>query len=125
MSKRPIVHVEIPAADRLAAAKFYADMFGWEFQDIPEIRYTTFMTDSVGGGFMDLSEHFKPGDVLIYIASDDIEADLKRVEELGGKMVVSKQEIPDIGWFGVFTDPTGNLIALFTDKVSRERGGMA
>lgn len=118
MSKRPIVHIEIPAANRLSAAKFYADMFGWGFEDMPEMNYTTFSSGSVGGGYMDLDEHFKPGDVLIYIASDDIEADLKRIEELGGKTVVPKREIPEVGWFGVFTDPTGNPIALFTDKDS-------
>jgi predicted enzyme related to lactoylglutathione lyase len=26
-----------------------------------------------------------------------------------------KTEIPGIGWWGMFTDPTGNKIGLFTD----------
>jgi predicted enzyme related to lactoylglutathione lyase len=28
--------------------------------------------------------------------------------------VVPKTEIPQVGWFGVFKDPTGNKVALFT-----------
>jgi predicted enzyme related to lactoylglutathione lyase len=28
--------------------------------------------------------------------------------------VVPKTEIPGIGWFGVFTDPTGNKVGLYT-----------
>jgi len=35
---------------------------------------------------------------------------------LGGKILRSKTEIPGIGWFGIFKDPTGNSIALFTSK---------
>ncbi|MBV9707198.1 MAG: VOC family protein, partial [Chloroflexi bacterium] len=42
-------------------------------------------------------------------------ASLAKVEELGGKTVRSKTEIPNTGWFAIFTDPTGNTIALFTN----------
>jgi hypothetical protein len=69
-----------------------------------------------GGGFTPLGEDVKPGDILIYVDSADIEADLKQVEALGGKVVVPKMEIPGVGWFGIFLDPTGNKIALYTSK---------
>jgi predicted enzyme related to lactoylglutathione lyase len=52
--------------------------------------------------------------VLVYIASDDIEVDLKQVEKLGGKVLHSKAEIPGMGWYGIFQDPTGNVLALYT-----------
>lgn len=114
MSKRSIVHFEIPAKDRAAAAQFYSDLFGWEFQHIPEMNYTTFETGNVGGGYNPLGEQVKPGDVLVYIGSEDIEADLKRIGELGGKTLVPKTEIPTVGWFAIFADPTGNSLALYT-----------
>ncbi|MFH2104273.1 MAG: VOC family protein [Chloroflexota bacterium] len=53
---------------------------------------------------------------MIYIDSDDIEADLERVTPLGGQVIQPKTEIPNTGWFGVFKDPTGNTIALYTSK---------
>ncbi len=118
MSKRSIVHIEIPAVNRETTAKFYKDLFGWDFQHVTEptpMPYTTFESGSVGGGYPDLSDDYKPGDVLIYITSDDIEADLKEAEKLGAKTLVSKTEIPQTGWFGIFTDPTGNKIALWTE----------
>ena len=54
------------------------------------------------------------GQVLIHIHSDDIDADLKKVEELGGKVLHQKTEIPQTGWYGIFQDPTGNVLALYT-----------
>jgi predicted enzyme related to lactoylglutathione lyase len=52
--------------------------------------------------------------VLLYISTDDIDATLAKIEAHGGKTVVPKTEIPQVGWFGIFTDPTGNRVALFT-----------
>ena len=52
--------------------------------------------------------------MLVYIDSDDIEADLKRVTDLGGAVLQPKMEIPGTGWFGIFKDPTGNTLALYT-----------
>ena len=39
-----------------------------------------------GGGFPQVSDENPGGQVLVYIDSDDIEADLKKVEKLGGKV---------------------------------------
>lgn len=115
MSKRNVVHVEIPAADVPAAAKFYEDLFGWKIHHAPEFDYTMWEDASgSGGGFNKLSDEHPVGEVLVYIASDDIEADLKRVEKLGGSVVVPKTEIPGQGWFAEFKDPTGNKLALYT-----------
>lgn len=115
MSKRNIVHVEIPSHDMQVSGKFYAELFGWKVTAIPEMNYATWEAGAPpGGGFNPLDEHVKAGDVLVYVDSADIEADLKRVEQLGGKVVQTKMEIPKIGWFGVFLDPTGNAIALYT-----------
>ena len=66
------------------------------------------------GGFPEVSDDSPAGKVLIHIHSDDIEADLKKVEELGGKMLHPKTEIPQTGWYGVFQDPTGNILAFYT-----------
>jgi predicted enzyme related to lactoylglutathione lyase len=67
-----------------------------------------------GGAYNPLGNGLKPGDVLLYVDSDDIEADLKKAVKLGGTLVREKTEIPGIGWFGEFKDPTGNTIAVFT-----------
>jgi hypothetical protein len=115
MSKRNVVHIEIPAANVEAAGKFYQDLFGWKMEHAAEFDYTMWSDGSgYGGGFNKVSEHYPVGQVLVYIDSDDIDADLRQVENLGGTVVAPKTEIPGTGWFGIFQDPTGNKIALYT-----------
>lgn len=116
MSKRNIVHVEIPSANVEAAGKFYQDLFGWKLQHIPEMNYTMWEDGSgSGGGFPEVSNDNPAGQVMVYIASDDIDVDLKNAEKLGGKVLRQKTEIPHQGWYGVFQDPTGNVLAVYTD----------
>ena len=116
MSQYPITHIEISALDREAASKFYADIFGWQLKHIPEMNYTTFTTGpghETGGGFNPVSEENPAGTVLVYIETPDVDASLAAIEAHGGKVLVPRTEIPGMGWFGVFNDPTGNTLALF------------
>jgi predicted enzyme related to lactoylglutathione lyase len=119
MSSHPIVHIEIPGNDTKAASKFYEEAFGWKIQTAPEFDYHMFQAEGgPGGGFIKVGEPMsgnpKPSEVLIYIDTDDIDASLAKVQSLGGKVVLPKTEIPQTGWFAVFTDPTGNKIGLYT-----------
>jgi uncharacterized protein len=116
-SKRNVVHVEIPAENVQAASQFYQELFGWKMEHAAEFDYTMWEDGSgYGGGFNKVSEETPAGQVIVYIHSDDIEADLKKVEELGGTVVQPKMEIPGTGWFAQFKDPTGNLLALYTSQ---------
>jgi len=115
MTKRNIVHIEIPSADFAASGKFYERLFGWKITPVPEMNYALWEPgEGPGGGFNPLGEETRVGEVLIYVNSDDIEADLKKAKSLGATVLREKDEIPDTGWFGVFKDPTGNTIALYT-----------
>lgn len=117
MSKRNVVHIEIPAADVASAGKFYESLFGWKLEHVPEMNYTMWEPgEGPGGGFTEVTTESPVGQVMIHISSDDIEADLKQAEKLGGKIVRHKTEIPNIGWWGTFKDPTGNVLALYTSK---------
>src|SRR5262245_41289625 len=117
MSKRNVVHIEIPAANVPSAAQFYEGLFGWKMQTVPGFDYTMWSDGGgYGGGFNKLSDENPVGQVLVYIDSDDIDADLKRVEKLGGSIVTPKTDIPGTGWFALFKDPTGNTLALYTSQ---------
>ena len=81
---------------------------------MPEMNYSTFMCDEkLGGGFNPISEENPAGTVMVYIQAEDIEATLADIEAHGGKMILPKSEIPGVGWFAFFTDPTGNQVALY------------
>ncbi len=124
MSTHPIIHLEFPANDLQAAEKFYSNVFGWQFQTDEMYNYLMFRAEGgPAGAFVKTGEategghiHYKPDSILVYIATDDIDTSLARIEEQGGKTLVPKTEIPHVGWFAVFTDPTGNRVALFTER---------
>jgi predicted enzyme related to lactoylglutathione lyase len=118
------VHVEIPAVNPTAASAFYGDVFGWQITtDMPD--YPMFRAEGgPAGGFVQISygSHAAPiqnlpraaGEVLVFLSTDDIEATLTQVEAHGGKGIMPRTEIPGIGWWAVFADPSGNRLALFT-----------
>lgn len=115
MSKYPVVHIEFSARDLEAAGKFYSQLFGWKITQMPEMNYATFEAEGgPGGGFSPLTENNPAGTVLVYIQTEDIEASLKKAETLGAKTLVGKTEIPQMGWFAIFMDPTGNKVGLFS-----------
>ena len=115
MTKRNIVHIEIPTRNFKESDEFYEKLFGWKITPMPEANYSLWEpAEGPGGGFNPLGEETKVDSVLIYIDSDDIAADLKKAKSLGAVIVKEKSEIPGYGWFGVIKDLTGNAIALYT-----------
>jgi predicted enzyme related to lactoylglutathione lyase len=115
MSKRSIVHVEIPTGASDESAKFYESLFGWGIQKDEKSDYTMFSSGNIGGGFLRLGDKVKVGDVTIYIASENLEADLENIVKHGGAQVGEIIVIPNFGRMGHFTDPTGNRLALWED----------
>jgi predicted enzyme related to lactoylglutathione lyase len=114
MESHQIVHIEFSAKDRKALSAFYANVFGWEIEDIDQMDYTTFKAgDGLGGGFFPVTETMVPGTTIIYIGTDDVTVSLKAVEKAGGSIVVPESDIPNFGKFGLFRDPQGNLVGLF------------
>ena len=124
MAAQPIVHIDIPATDPKATSAFYGKVFGWDIQSAPGYEtYPMFRAEGgPGGGFTTAGSGYEgmtytAGEVLIYLASQDIDADLGRVEANGGQVVLPKSEIPHVGWWAVFKDPSGNKIGLFTNAM--------
>lgn len=111
-----IVHVEFHSRDPARTKKFYSGVFGWKFQEIPEMEYATFEAPSgPGGGVTRPMEGMQPG-VLNYILSASIERTSERIERAGGTILVPKSEIPNVGWFAIFRDPEGTVNALYQPK---------
>jgi len=123
MVDHTIVHFEIPADDVEKLRKFYSDLFGWKIEKFPgPMEYWTIETvpvdekgmplrPGVNGGMMkkEHPEH-KP---VNYIAVESVDEYSKKIEELGGKILAPKQEVPGIGWWAFALDPEGNRFAIF------------
>ncbi len=110
------VHIEIASSDPERTKKFFEDVFEWDFESHPEMNYHTYVAPSgPGGGLMSPMENQPPG-ILNYLLSHDIEDDVKKIEAAGGHVLQPKMEIPGVGWFAVFQEPTGIALALFETK---------
>lgn len=99
---------ELLTRDAATAKTFYGAVLGWEFYG--EEHYIHISNRGRNnGGIMPMDENF--GDMppcwMVYFHVADIDAGMKRVEELGGKVVTPKMEAPDTGWFTVIEDPAG------------------
>ena len=109
------VHFEIPADDPARAIRFYQQVFGWQFQqwDGP-MPYWMVRTGDDGPG-IDGGLHAKahpgqgPVNTIGVASCDDY---LAKVEAAGGRTVVPKMAIPQVGWLAYCTDPEGNTFGI-------------
>ena len=108
---KKIVHVEFPAQDLERGKKFWEGVGGWSLNDagMPGMQYLMFQEGDQGGAVFSMEG---AGGTTIYLGSDDIDADLANVRELGGN-AEEKQPIPKIGWFARCKDSEGNEFSLF------------
>ena len=111
-----MVHVELPAKDADRAKRFYSGVMGWEFGDsaMPGMEYYMVRTGEDQGAAI------YPDDQIgtkLYFDTDDIDASIAKVRELGGK-AGDKQPIPHVGWFSHCTDTEGNTFSLFQSDES-------
>jgi len=118
-----VVHFEIPVDDMDRAQDFYRDAFGWQLTTMPEMRYTLVSTTPAGpdgrpsepgainGGM--LARQAPITAPIVTIDVDDIDDALATVEKLGGRSVISRQAVGEMGFSAYFTDTEGNLIGLW------------
>ncbi len=119
-----VVHFEIPADNVERAKTFYKQAFGWDISQYPGMEYqgviTTAVDDktrmpkepgAINGGMTKRNNEVK--NTVITIDVPDIEATLKNVEKLGGKMVQKKQPVADMGFTAYFKDTEGNIVGLW------------
>ena len=107
-------HIEIPTTDFKKAKKFFGKIFGWTFQDIPDMDYVLFRAGSQpNGGFYWVKTMPKKGQVNVYIEVEDIDATLKNIRKARGKVLVRKTSIGSMGWFAQFATPDGCFLSLW------------
>jgi predicted enzyme related to lactoylglutathione lyase len=113
-----LVHFELLAEDAARARGFWTGLFGWSFgnTDIPGMEYSTTRTGEGQGGAIYQVDGPERGPV-VYFDTDDIEASLEQVGELGGR-AGEKHPIPHVGWFAHRTDTEGNDFGLFQSDES-------
>ena len=113
-----MVHFELPASDAERAKTFWSGVCGWEFGDsaMPGMEYYMVRTGEDQGGAVYPGDDAGSG-TRVYFDTDDIDATIGKVRELGGK-ADDKMPIPHVGWFAHCTDTEGNKFSLFQSDES-------
>jgi uncharacterized protein len=107
-----LVHFELPADDPERAKEFYAELFGWSFREgAGPVEYHMLEEGIEPGGAIYPSQAGEKG-AIIYFDTEDIDASVERVNELGGS-AEDKQPIPGVGWFARCEDTEGNPFSIF------------
>ena len=110
-----IDYVELAVADVARASLFYADAFGWSFNDYGPAYAGIRAPDGDGEvGGLNASGPPRPGGPLVLLWSDDLDATLTAVEQAGGRVVTPPFEFPGGRRFH-FADPDGNELGAWSD----------
>ena len=119
-----VVHFEVPFSDGERARNFYQQAFGWQLNEIPEMRYTTVSTGPVaengmpaepgfiGGGMFERGTASPQGPVIT-IDVESIDDALATIRSLGGEAVGEKMQVGEMGFAAYFTDTEGNVMGLW------------
>jgi predicted enzyme related to lactoylglutathione lyase len=118
-----VVHFEVPYDDADRARAFYADVFGWHIQPVPELQYNFVQTGPaspdgppsepgyIGGGMFERQPDVdRP---VITVEVDDMTAALAAIAAHGGSAVGEPMQVGEMGIAGYFTDCEGNLMGLW------------
>lgn len=112
---------ELLTTDLDSAREFYGELLGWTFTETQNIFGNPYLVihrqGTLVGGMM-LKDGIVPDEVPplwdTYVSVDDVDASAKRVEELGGEVMVQPTDIQNLGRFCVIRDPQGASLNLIT-----------
>jgi predicted enzyme related to lactoylglutathione lyase len=117
----PVVHWEMMSKNPEKACDFYKKIFGWKITPHPEIGYNVAETGAQGGInggiFKPDREGPWPALLTMYILVDELAPYRKKIVAAGGKIHVEEQEVPNMGWLTLFTDPDGRMMGLWKAKM--------
>jgi predicted enzyme related to lactoylglutathione lyase len=109
----PVVWFEVIGKDGNALRSFYADMFGWSYDQPEGMDYGMVNPKETGiGGGIGTGQEGAPPYQTFYVGVDDVEAALQQAESLGGSRTMGPMDIPMGGTIGMFTDPEGHLVGV-------------
>ena len=116
---------EIPFDDAERVTKFYSKVFGWEIEKNTSAGFDYYFIhtkDDGGGDEALLASSYSGGMIkkrepadhtVIYVDVPSVEEYAKKVDENGGKILVQKTEVKDMGYFIYCEDSEQNRFVLW------------
>ncbi len=118
--------VELVTTDQSAAESFYAKIFGWSANNIPngpnEV-YTIFQLEGRHAAAActirpEQLQHGVPPHWGLYIAVQSADASAARASELGGTVLAPPFDVGDAGRMAIVQDPTGAAFSIWQANIN-------
>jgi len=122
--------IDLAANDRAVAKKFYGELFGWTFEDVPAGPDMTYSIAKLGGldvgALGDLMPEQKlqgiPSHWMSYVAVTDADQAIAKAKSLGGKILAEAFDVMDVGRMGIFMDPDGAMLSVWQGRKNKGVG---
>ncbi len=117
-----VIHFELPADDPKRAVAFYENVFGWtitKWEGPNDYWLITAGPDDEPG----INGAITPRMLADQVTTDtisvtSIDDSVKKIDEAGGTVVMSKQIIPGVGYIAYCKDTEGNLFGVLQPDMS-------
>ena len=125
-----IIHFEIPANNLQKLKTFYENVLGWKIirasmqgpeywliHTVPTDEKGMPQRPGVNGGLYPRTPDMLGTTQVNYISIENMDEYTSKVTKSGGKILVPKQQIPNVGWFAIAADPEGNTFGLLQPEM--------
>ncbi|HEX9711329.1 MAG TPA: VOC family protein [Actinomycetota bacterium] len=113
----PIAWFEINGGDYEEQKRFYADLFGWTYQEMdnPAFSYAMIGTQAEYGcaGAISVSKEDDRRGITLWAEVPDLGAYLVRANELGAQTALEPTQTPGGPEVAMFVDPQGNAFGMY------------
>jgi hypothetical protein len=110
----PLAHFEFMSEDPDKMQAFYREVFNWTFDNASMPGYTLVNTgEQPGGGLMKRPPQAPESRLNVYFKVNCLDDTMRSVEKAGGRVVVPRTHIPNVGDYAFITDPEGVVLGLF------------
>ena len=121
---RPI-HFEIQADDLERAKAFYADVFGWTYEDYSQVTGASYWgvvtgpedSPGINGGMLERPAPSSGAGqganaAVLTMGVEDFDAAAAKIEAAGGRVAQPKTALTGMAWQGYFLDTEGNTFGI-------------
>jgi uncharacterized protein len=127
-----VVHFEIPYDESERVESFYREVFGWKVSEVPDMNYHIAHTTEIDKDNMPINKgainggFYKRGDEgakspVVVINVENLNQSIEKVEKEGGKVVMSKRKVGNMGYYCQVEDTEGNVIGIW-ENIIEESG---
>jgi predicted enzyme related to lactoylglutathione lyase len=115
---------DLTTPDPDGSKRFYGELFGWSYEDLPMEGGPTYTRASLDGAsvsaLIEQPEQDRAAGIPPhwnnYVTVDDLEAHTARAGELGGTVIVPSFDVMTAGRLAVIQDPTGAYLSMWEPR---------